>query len=411
MASYNLVSVNCTHDDSENPFSQTLLSALPRRPDREGAAAVVAAHIMDERMRTKLTTGMAPLLENGGSSSSSQQKRRNPITDNELAENGAEVFEGNDHDRHVHDKIAAADCRPSTQKRLRYVWRQSRDQVTVVIPTPSGVRAGDVTVTLKAKPDTYAEGVADLIRVTVVNRTTRGKWKTSVPVAVGDSENNENEQVGVEGGNGMCSGRTARDQTAEMEMTTAGQENTESTADEVISEEELVLLSGELPFQVALEEEVDWELKDFPGTRVASCNNWLGFSGAAPTLVVAAAAAAAALTTTKTGQKLETTTERKGGGGLDFQTDSGASIGQMDASERPSRGVQITLRKHCPIPNAVVWWRSFVKGEPEIDISSIKGRAKNNGYQSAWEEAMGMFKAKMADRKEKGKISVDIGDH
>ncbi|CAN0453117.1 unnamed protein product, partial [Hapterophycus canaliculatus] len=74
------------------------------------------------------------------------------------------------------------------------------------------------------------------------------------------------------------------------------------------------------------------------------------------------------------------------------------------------RGVEIILRKHCPVPNATVWWKSFLKGGPEIDVSTIKGRSTNN-HQSVWEEALGMFKDKVAARKAQGKIPVDTGEH
>ncbi|CAM9416279.1 unnamed protein product [Ectocarpus sp. 4 AP-2014] len=158
---------------------------------------------------------------------------------------------------------------------LLYVWRQARAEVVVVVPVPAGTRAGDVEVSLRAKPETIAEGVADLIRVAV-----------------------------------------------------------------------------KLAFQAKLgaedEGEVEWELKDYPGEASSSSNG-------------------------------------------------------------DRRGVEIVLRKHCPVPNAAVWWKSLLKGGPEIDVAAIKGRATNN-HQSVWEEALGMFKERVAARKGQPKISVDMGE-
>lgn len=122
-----------------------------------------------------------------------------------------------------------------------------------------------------------------------------------------------------------------------------------------------VLVDGELAFQTKLDEDVDWELRDFVRTR-----------------------------------------GERDLGSLNTQVSNGEG-------QEKHRGVEVTLRKHCPIPGAAIWWRSFLKGDPEIDVSKIEGRPKNN-YQPAWDEAMRMFKAKMADRKGKGKIPVDTGE-
>lgn len=220
-----------------------------------------------------------------------------PINDDQLAENGSAVWRNTEDGGRV----------------LHYVWRQARAEVTVVVPVPSGTRAGDVEVSLSAKPETIAEGVAELLRVSVK------------------------------------AARTGGDPGANA----AGQKGAELQS----------LLEGELAFQAKLdaegEGEVDWELKDYPGTVVAR------------------------------------------------DTAAGGEKGSAGGGDR--RGVEVVLRKHCPVPNAAVWWKSLLKGEPEIDVSAIKGRATNN-HQSVWEEALGMFKEKVAARKSQGKIPVDMGE-
>ena len=226
-----------------------------------------------------------------------------PINNEQLAENGAAVWGDAGGGGRV----------------LQYVWRQARAEVTVVVPVPPGTRARDVEVSLSAKPETIAEGVADLIRVSV-------------------------KAAGADGGDGSSAG-------AAGQMSGAG----------LLSP----LLEGELAFQAKLdaqeaEGQVDWELKDYPGTTVAR--------------------------------------DTAAAGGEEGSTGSG-----------DRRGVEVVLRKHCPVPNATVWWKSLLKGEPEIDVSTIKGRATNN-HQSVWEEALGMFKEKVAARKSQGKISVDMGE-
>lgn len=255
-------------------------------------------------------------------STTPRPKTETPINDEQLAENGAAVCRNADGGGRV----------------LRYVWRQARAEVTVVVPVPAGTRAGDVEVSLSAKPETITEGVADLIRVSI---------KAASP-----------------GGDGRAGSAGAN---------AAGQEGAE-----------LSLLEGELAFQAKLDVEgkggVDWELKDYPGTVVArdiSCD--VGDAASTP-----AAAAAAA------------------------DGDNG-SAGEASAGSGDRRGIEVVLRKHCPVPNAAVWWKSLLKGEPEIDVSAIKGRATNN-HQSVWEEALGMFKEKVAARKSQGKICVDMGE-
>lgn len=230
-------------------------------------------------------------------------KIQTPINDEQLAENGAVVWGNAD----------------GGERALHYVWRQTRAEVTVVVPVPPGTRAGDVEVSLSAKPETIAEGVADLLRVSVKAARASG-----------------------DGSSASGAGATA-----------AGQQGAQVKS----------VLEGELAFQAKLdtegEGEVDWELKDYPGTVVAR------------------------------------------------DTTVGAEKGSTVSGDR--RGVEVVLRKHCPVPNAAVWWKSLLKGEPEIDVSAIKGRATNN-HQSVWEEALGMFKEKVAARKSQGKISVDMGE-
>lgn len=234
-------------------------------------------------------------------------KAQAPISDEQLAENGAAVWGDADGGGRV----------------LHCVWRQARAEVTVVVPVPPGTRAGDVEVSLSAKPETIAEGVADLIRVSVKKAARTG------------------------GGDGGASGAGAD---------AAGQKKGAGLRSS--------LLEGELAFQAKLDAEgegqVDWELKDYPGTIVAR--------------------------------------------------DSAMEDGEKEgAGSGDRRGVEVVLRKHCPVPNAAVWWKSLLKGEPEIDVSAIKGRATNN-HQSVWEEALGMFKEKVAARKSHGKISVEMGE-
>lgn len=263
------------------------------------------------------STGAAAAVAAGNTATAAPRpKIEKPITDEQLAENGAAVCKANGGGRVLH-----------------YVWRQARGEVTVVVPVPPGTRAGDVEVSLSAKPETITEGFADLLRVSI--KATRS------------------------GADGSGAGANA-----------AGQKGAEL----------LTLLEGELAFQAKLgaegEGDVDWELKDYPGTVVAG-DTPCDVGDAASTPAAAAAAAAGG---------------EKGSGG---------------SGDR--RGVKIFLRKHCPIPNAAVWWKSLLKGEPEIDVSAIKGRATNN-HQSVWEEALGMFKEKVAARKSLGKISVDMGE-
>lgn len=262
---------------------------------------------------------------------SPRSKTQESISDEQLAENGAAI---------------RRDDTDSGRSVLHYVWRQARAEVTVVVPVPPGTRAGDVEVSLRAKPETITEGVADILRVSV--KTTE----------------EETRRGGSDDASGEGAGATAA----------VRQEGAALI---------LPVLEGELAFQAKLEAEgeggVDWELKDYPGTVVArdSPENVDVVDGAA--------------------SEPEAADERG----------RGAGAGSSGGKDR--RGVEVVLRKYCPIPNAAMWWKSLLKGGPEIDVSAIKGRATNN-HQSVWEEALGMFKEKVAARKAQGKISVDTGE-
>lgn len=250
--------------------------------------------------------------------SSSATSTEARITDEQLSRNGAVIRrEGGD--------------------QVGHVWRQTRDEVVVVIPAPRGTCAGDVKVSLRAKPETVAEGVADLMKVSLKRRRD-------------DGANAQEGQV------------------------------------------EEVLLEGELAFQAKLDEEgdVDWEVKDFPGTLVAT-RDMLAVHATSGENTTAVTLDGGATVKPEQGTTCAVTSERN-----------------SNESNTDRRGIEVTLRKHCPIPNAVVWWKSLLKGGPEIDVSGIQGRAKNN-HQSVWEEALGMFKDKVAARKEKGRIPIDIG--
>lgn len=237
--------------------------------------------------------------------SSLTPKVQQSIDDVQLTENGMAVKEG--------DRDAGG------RGRLSYVWRQTRSEVIVVVPAPPETRAVDVLVSLKPKAETITEGVVDLLKVSVT--TSRELGTTSDAV--------------------------------EMQQISRGNEK-----------EVAVLLEGELSFQGKLDGEgnVDWELKDFPGTVVARADG-------AP----------------------------------------GSAAGAGESPVRDYRGIEVTLLKHCPIPGVTLWWRSLLKGGPEIDVTSIQGRPVNN-QRTAWEEALGMFKDKMAKRKKQDKIPIDTGE-
>ena len=251
--------------------------------------------------------------EDGGTASTDQSIVRdsNSMSTSMLSENGSIVMqEGN-------------------AQRLHYVWRQTRTEVSLIVPVPAQTRAGEVQVRLKAKPCTISEGVAELLSVSLVTHEPKG----------GDPSARRKENASV------------------------------------------TLLMGELAFQAKLDEEdgVDWELKDFPGTIVARDSSD------------------------------ETPGEPKADDVGDLEPrPSGSSKDNDSIPLVDRRGVEITLRKYCPVPGATLWWKSLLKGGPEIDVSAIAGRS-GSGYQSAWEEALGMFKERVAERKKRGKIVVDDG--
>lgn len=65
-------------------------------------------------------------------------------------------------------------------------------------------------------------------------------------------------------------------------------------------------------------------------------------------------------------------------------------------SECDRKFVRITLRKAVPMAGIVVWWDQILQHAPKIDLSNIRGRAKQSAsVENAWEEAHRMFKEKM----------------
>lgn len=296
---------NDFHEPSPAPKNGSTIEA--------GAAPAVVAATATKSKSTGAAVATAPL-----------PKSLAPMTNSQLAENGRAVY-------------------PEGSGGLGYVWRQTRANVIVVVPTPPGTRAGDVNVLLRAKPETFAEGVADLFTVSVKAK------------------------------GGGC------------------QEEHSLT----------VLLEGELAFQTKLDGEcgVDWELKDFPGTIVArdTADDDVSTGGIGGGIGVVGEPDEQASGPAAVGKDGEVRRKR-----ADRSSDS-------SAANRDRRGIEVTLKKHCPVPNATVWWKSLLKGGPEIDVTSIQGRSASN-HQSVWEEALGMFKEKVAARKGKGKISVDMGE-
>jgi len=64
-------------------------------------------------------------------------------------------------------------------------------------------------------------------------------------------------------------------------------------------------------------------------------------------------------------------------------------------TEAQLRKLHITFEKMSPIPNATIWWKALFQGDPEIDVTKIKGR--NIPQNSLWEEAHNAFKEKIAN--------------
>ena len=67
------------------------------------------------------------------------------------------------------------------------------------------------------------------------------------------------------------------------------------------------------------------------------------------------------------------------------------------------RTIRLTLQKHVYVEGSVVWWSSVFVGDPEIDVSTIKGRQATS-LSAAWQEANTLFRQKVADRE---KVDID----
>ncbi len=58
----------------------------------------------------------------------------------------------------------------------------------------------------------------------------------------------------------------------------------------------------------------------------------------------------------------------------------------------------MVFKKACPIARAVQWWSRILDGDVSIDVKSIAGRSASS-FEENWEEAMKVFKAKVANKK------------
>ena len=61
------------------------------------------------------------------------------------------------------------------------------------------------------------------------------------------------------------------------------------------------------------------------------------------------------------------------------------------------RAVIVTLKKEAPA-GVVIWWKTVIEGDAEIDTSKIAGRKNNSAAQSAWQDAHAEFLKKVANR-------------
>eukprot|EP01041_Mallomonas_annulata_P011452 gene11452-23951_t len=69
---------------------------------------------------------------------------------------------------------------------------------------------------------------------------------------------------------------------------------------------------------------------------------------------------------------------------------------RTNTSGEVSKVLSITLRKKSIIPGATLWWSCVFQGDPEIDVTAIKGR--NMANTASWEEAQKLFKERIAER-------------
>mmetsp|Transcript_16660 Transcript_16660/g.22957 ORF Transcript_16660/g.22957 Transcript_16660/m.22957 type:complete len:256 (+) Transcript_16660:218-985(+) len=88
---------------------------------------------------------------------------------------------------------------------------------------------------------------------------------------------------------------------------------------------------------------------------------------------------------------------------------------ESDLHQKGGRRLQVTLTK-CILPSGmefspgesvVVWWRSLLEGGTQIDLDRIQGRKNRQQMQDNWAEAQEMFRQKVKDRKP---IIIDPAD-
>ena len=77
--------------------------------------------------------------------------------------------------------------------------------------------------------------------------------------------------------------------------------------------------------------------------------------------------------------------------------------------------VRITLQKKDVASQVIVWWNRIFKHEdPQVDVTELEGRRTEGGAaqmkktQDVWAEAHRMFREKVAARKDKSKVEVDL---
>jgi hypothetical protein len=90
---------------------------------------------------------------------------------------------------------------------------------------------------------------------------------------------------------------------------------------------------------------------------------------------------------------------------LDWEFIPSSPCSSSSSSSRPA--IKLSLKKLSPIPNATFWWKKVFEGEPEIDVTKISGRQKQQMVQDEFQQAHELFMQKV---KQGNKMEVDYDE-
>jgi len=86
------------------------------------------------------------------------------------------------------------------------------------------------------------------------------------------------------------------------------------------------------------------------------------------------------------------------------------NIPATNSDTETQRCVKVDLKKLIEFDGVFVWWRGFLKGDKDIDITSLPARAaaSSTEFRSRWDEAHELFKQSLNNKIASGELPISL---